>query len=53
MTIEHFQTGERISQIVVHNETVYLSGQVAQSAVGESVAKQTQTILDQIDTLLA
>ena len=53
MTIERFQTGSRMSQIVVHNDTVYLAGQVAKSAAGESVAKQTQSILDQIDELLA
>ena len=53
MRIERFQTGERMSQMVVFNDTVYLAGQVAQSAAGESVAKQTQAILDQIDGLLA
>ena len=53
MGIERFQTGKRMSQIVVHNDTVYLAGQVAQSAPGESIATQTQAILDQIDGLLA
>ena len=53
MTIERFHTGPRMSQMVVHNGTVYLAGQVAQTAAGASVAKQTQAILDQIDGLLA
>ena len=53
MGIERFQTGERMSQMVVYNDTVYLAGQVAQSAPGAGVAKQTQAILDQIDGLLA
>ena len=37
----------------VYNDTVYLAAQVAQRAPGETVAKQTQAILDQIDGLLA
>ena len=53
MAIERFRTGERMSQMVVYKDTVYLAGQVAQSAPGESVAKQTTAILDQIDSLLA
>jgi len=53
MSIERFHTGPRMSQMVVHNGTVYLAGQVAQTAAGASVAKQTQAILDQIDGLLA
>ncbi|MBX2870353.1 MAG: RidA family protein, partial [Acidiferrobacterales bacterium] len=53
MTIKRFETGERMSQIVVHGKTVYLAGQVAQKAGGESVTKQTANILEQIDALLA
>ena len=53
MTIERFHTGARMSQMVVHQNTIYLAGQVAQNAAGESVANQTQAILDQIDGLLA
>ncbi len=50
-TIERHHTNHRMSQIVTHNNTVYLAGQVG--TAGESVAKQTQDCLDQIDTLLA
>jgi enamine deaminase RidA (YjgF/YER057c/UK114 family) len=53
MSIERIDTGTRMSQGVVHGDTVYLAGQVAQSAPGESVAAQTKAILAQIDGLLA
>ncbi len=53
MSIQRLQTNDRMSQIVIHGDTVYLAGQVALSAPGESVAKQTKTILSQIDALLA
>lgn len=53
MTIERHQTNERMSQCVVHGDTVYLAGQVAQSAPGGSVTEQTRAILAQIDKLLA
>ncbi len=53
MSIQRFHTGDRMSQIVVHNATVYLAGQVALKAPGASIAEQTQSILDQIDGLLA
>ena len=50
--IKRFKVGERMSQAVVHGETVYTAGQVAQSAPGASVAEQTSGILAQIDDLL-
>lgn len=53
MTIERFETGPRMSQAVVHGETVYLAGQVAQKAAGKSVTEQTRDILEAIDKLLA
>ena len=53
MSIQRFEVGHRMSQAVVHGDTVYLAGQVAQSAPGKSVAEQTQAILAQIDGLLA
>jgi len=53
MSIQRFHTSNRMSQIVVHNNTVYLAGQVAIKVPGASVAEQTQSILDQIDELLA
>jgi enamine deaminase RidA (YjgF/YER057c/UK114 family) len=52
MTI--FRTGieRRLSQLVVHGETIYLSGQVADDTSGD-VRDQTRQILRKIDTLLA
>lgn len=50
MSLTRTNTNDRMSQIVKHNDTIYLSGQVG--TAGESVAKQTQTILDKIDALL-
>ena len=44
----------KMSQIVIYNKTVYLSGQVGNlDTDGDDVAKQTQTTLDKIDALLA
>lgn len=52
MSIERLHTGERMSQAVVHGDTVYLAGQVAQNAAGQSVSAQTRDILETIDRLL-
>ena len=41
MTIQRFETGPRMSQVVVHGNTVYLAGVVANKTAGESVTKQT------------
>jgi enamine deaminase RidA (YjgF/YER057c/UK114 family) len=53
MTIQRFETGPRMSQGVVHGNTVYLAGVVAHKAAGESVTKQTQEVLSIIDSHLA
>jgi enamine deaminase RidA (YjgF/YER057c/UK114 family) len=53
MSIQRFDTGPRMSQVVVHGDTVYLAGVVAKAAAGESVTKQTQEILSTIDGHLA
>ena len=52
MTIQRFETGPRMSQAVVHGDTVYLAGVVANKAAGESVTKQTQEVLSIIDSHL-
>jgi enamine deaminase RidA (YjgF/YER057c/UK114 family) len=49
--IQRHHTNARMSQIVQHNGTIYLAGQVG--TAGASVAQQTQDCLDAIDTLLA
>ena len=53
MTIQRFDTGPRMSQAVVHGNTVYLAGIVANKTAGESVTKQTQEVLSIIDSHLA
>jgi enamine deaminase RidA (YjgF/YER057c/UK114 family) len=51
MSIKRIELGPRMSQAVVHGDTVYLAGQVASNPV-PSVARQTKQILGQIDKLL-
>ena len=53
MSIQRFETGPRMSQVVVHGNTVYLAGVVASNAAGKSVTEQTQDILAIIDGHLA
>ena len=53
MTIQRIKPGPRMSGAVVHGNTVYLAGQVAQNAAGQSVTEQTKDILSIIDGLLA
>ncbi len=53
MSIERKHVGGRMSQIVIHGDTVYLAGQVAGNNPTGSVAEQTREILGRIDTLLA
>lgn len=53
MSIQRFETGPRMSQVVVHGNTVYLAGVVASNAAGKSVTEQTQDILATIDSHLA
>ena len=53
MTIQRIRPGKRMSGAVVHANTVYLAGQVANATAGGSVADQTQEILSIIDGLLA
>jgi enamine deaminase RidA (YjgF/YER057c/UK114 family) len=52
MSIDRIKIGPRMSQAVVHGDTVYLAGQVAADTSAD-VAGQTRQILGQIDELLA
>ena len=52
MSITRHHTNQRMSQIVVHGDTVYLAGQVAADAAAD-ITVQTQQVLEKIDTLLA
>ncbi|KJS78439.1 MAG: hypothetical protein JL55_14680 [Pseudomonas sp. BICA1-14] len=51
MSIKRLHTSSRMSQIVVHNNTVFLAGQVGES--GASVAAQTRQALIEVERLLA
>ncbi|MGA0604667.1 RidA family protein [Phenylobacterium sp. VNQ135] len=51
MTIQRIRSGQRMSQAVVHGDTIYLAGQVG--APGRSVTEQTREILAAIEELLA
>src|ERR1700688_2746774 len=53
MSIQRFDTGPRMSQAVIHGDTVYLAGVVANKAAGESVTQQTEEVLSIIDGHLA
>jgi enamine deaminase RidA (YjgF/YER057c/UK114 family) len=50
--ITRLHTNSRMSQAVIHGDTVYLAGQVAADPSAD-VAGQTAQILQQIDALLA
>ena len=51
MSVKRLQVGPRMSQAVIHGDTVYLAGQVASDPV-PSVGEQTKQILATIDRLL-
>ncbi len=53
MKIERHDVGPRMSKCVVHGDTVYLAGIVANDPKGKSVTDQTKDIVAQIDGLLA
>jgi enamine deaminase RidA (YjgF/YER057c/UK114 family) len=53
MSIDRIGVGPRMSQAVVHGDTVYLAGTVADKAAGKSVGEQTREILEIIDGVLA
>ena len=48
--ITRIKTGNRMSQIVIHNDTIYLAGQVGN--LGDGVAEQTKTCLEKVEALL-
>ena len=50
-SIKRLHAGPRMSQAVIHGNTVYLAGQVGKP--GGTVAEQTKDVLASIDKLLA
>lgn len=51
MSIERIKVGPRMSQAVVHGDTIYIAGQVADDTTADP-AGQTKQILAKIETLL-
>jgi enamine deaminase RidA (YjgF/YER057c/UK114 family) len=52
MTIQRHDIGPRMSKAVVHGNTVYLAGIVADNPKGKNTGEQTKDILRQIDGFL-
>jgi len=50
--IDRFDVGPRMSEMAIHNDTVYLAGQVAGDG-SQDITGQTQQVLAAIDALLA
>jgi enamine deaminase RidA (YjgF/YER057c/UK114 family) len=50
--IQRFDVGTRLSEMAVHNRTVYLAGQVADD-VTQDIGGQTLQVLAAVDSLLA
>lgn len=49
--ITRIQSNHRMSEAVIHGDTIYLAGQVGEP--GDDVTAQTRTVLAEIDALLA
>lgn len=49
--IKRIQPGKRMSQAVIHGDTVYLAGQVAEDPKA-SIQDQTRSVLSKVDALL-
>jgi enamine deaminase RidA (YjgF/YER057c/UK114 family) len=52
MAVTRIEPGKRMSACVIHGDTVYLAGQVADNPKGD-VKAQTEDVLRKIDALLA
>lgn len=50
--IQRFDTGPRLSEMAIHNGTVYLAGQIADDCSAD-IRGQTRQVLASIDNLLA
>jgi enamine deaminase RidA (YjgF/YER057c/UK114 family) len=52
MEIKRLYVGKRLSEVAIHNNTVYLAGQIAED-VSQDIAGQTREVLGHVDRLLA
>ena len=51
--IQRHQTKQRMSRIVIHNDTIYLCGQVCKDTTTEpTIREQTASMLEKVDELL-
>jgi enamine deaminase RidA (YjgF/YER057c/UK114 family) len=53
MSVRRIDSNPRMSKVVVHGNTVYLAGLIADKTLGQGVAEQTREILSLIDGFLA
>lgn len=51
MSIQRQDTKPRMSRVVIHNDTIYLCGQVAKDST-QGITEQTATMLEKVDDLL-
>ena len=51
MSIQRQEIKQRMSRIVIHNDTIYLCGQVCKDAT-QGITEQTATMLEKVDELL-
>ena len=52
MEITRLHVGKRLSEVAIHQRTVYLAGQIAENT-DEDIVGQTREVLGHIDRLLA
>ena len=52
MEIKRLHVGKRLSEVAIHNGTVYLAGQIAEATEGGDIGAQTREVLGHIDRLL-
>jgi enamine deaminase RidA (YjgF/YER057c/UK114 family) len=51
MEIKRLHVGKRLSETAIHNDTVYLAGQIAEDT-NQDIAGQTREVLAHVDRLL-
>ena len=51
MEIKRLHVGRRLSEVAIHNETVYLAGQIAEDTA-QDISGQTREVLGHVDRLL-
>jgi enamine deaminase RidA (YjgF/YER057c/UK114 family) len=52
MEIKRLHVGKRLSEVAIHNGTVYLAGQIPEDS-GADITGQTREVLGHVDRLLA